>query len=88
MRSAKCTHAQRIQSMAARKRPQLVNTQAKAKAMDDTLRLWPALTIHTTDVRIPIDNNAVENAIHPLSLGRKPGCLWAASKQTRAPPTS
>lgn len=61
-------------------RPQLANTQATAKAMDYTLRRWEALTIHTTDARVPIDNNAVENAIRPLALGRK-NWLFVGSEQ-------
>ena len=63
-----------------RQRPELANSQATAKAMDYTLRRWPALTIHTTDGRIPIDNNAVENAIRPLTLGRK-NWLFVGSEQ-------
>ncbi len=52
-------------------RQQLMNADVTAKAMDYTLRRWAALTIHLSDARIPIDNNAVENAIQPSALGRK-----------------
>lgn len=41
------------------------------KAIDYTLRRWPALTRYLDDGRYPIDNNAVENAIRPIALGRK-----------------
>lgn len=64
-------------------RPQLANTQATARAMDYALRRWEALIIHTTDARIPIDNNAVENAIRPLTLGRK-NWLFVGSEQAGA----
>ena len=61
-------------------RQQLMNADVTAKAMDYTLRRWTALTIHLTDARIPIDNNAVENAIRPLALGRK-NWLFVGSQQ-------
>jgi transposase len=38
------------------------------------------LTLHLQDVCILIDNNAVENAIHPIALGRK-NWLFVGSQQ-------
>ena len=32
---------------------------------------WPRLTVYTTDGRLRIDNNLVENAIRPFAIGRK-----------------
>jgi transposase len=61
-------------------RQQLMNADVTAKAMDYTLRRWAALTIHLSDARIPIDNNAVENAIRPIALGRK-NWLFVGSQQ-------
>ena len=61
-------------------RQQLMNADVTAKAMDYTLKRWAALTLHLTDARIPIDNNAVENAIRPLALGRK-NWLFVGSQQ-------
>jgi transposase len=61
-------------------RQQLMNADVTAKAMDYTLKRWAALTIHLSDARIPIDNNAVENAIRPLALGRK-NWLFVGSQQ-------
>jgi transposase len=61
-------------------RTQLVNADVTAKAIDYTLRRWAALTVHLQDARIPIDNNAVENAIRPLALGRK-NWLFVGSQQ-------
>jgi hypothetical protein len=43
---------------------------AVARAIDYTLGRWRALCVFATDGRVPIDNNAVENAIRPLALGR------------------
>ena len=61
-------------------RGQLVNADVTAKAIDYTLRRWAALTVHLHDARIPIDNNAVENAIRPIALGRK-NWLFVGSQQ-------
>ena len=61
-------------------RTQLVNADVTAKAIDYTLRRWAALTVHLQDARIPIDNNAVENAIRPIALGRK-NWLFVGSQQ-------
>lgn len=42
-----------------------------AKAIDYSLRRWPALSRYATDGALPIDNNPVENAIRPVCLGKK-----------------
>ena len=49
----------------------LVKADATAKAIDCSLSNWPALTRFLDDGAVPIDNNAAENAIRPLALGRK-----------------
>jgi transposase len=56
----------------------LVNTRAgianggtSAKAMDYTLKRWPALIRYAETGHLPIDNNAVENGIRPIALGRR-----------------
>ena len=51
---------------------------ATAKAMDYSLRRWPALTRLLEDGRIPIDNNWVENQIRPIAVGRS-NWLFAGS---------
>jgi transposase len=58
----------------------LANADVTAKAIDYTLRRWQALTVHLQDARIPVDNNAVENAIRPIALGRK-NWLFVGSQQ-------
>lgn len=40
-----------------------------AKAIDYSLKRWPALARYATDGALPIDNNPVENAIRPVCLG-------------------
>ena len=51
---------------------------ATAKAMNYSLRRWPALTLFLGDAQVPIDNNWVENQIRPVALGRK-NWLFAGS---------
>lgn len=58
----------------------LARADVTAKAIDYTLRRWQALTVHLQDARIPVDNNAVENAIRPIALGRK-NWLFVGSQQ-------
>jgi transposase len=52
-------------------RRMLADADVTAKAIDYTLRRWAALTLHLEDANLPIDNNAVENAMRPIALGRK-----------------
>jgi transposase len=42
-----------------------------AKALDYTLKRWPALIRYAGTGHLPIDNNAVENCIRPIALGKK-----------------
>ena len=49
----------------------LVKADATARAIDYSLSNWPALTTFLGDGAVPIDNNAAENAIRPLAIGRK-----------------
>lgn len=51
---------------------------AIAKALDYTLKRWPALIRYLNDGRIPIDNNHIENRIRPIALGRN-NWLFAGS---------
>lgn len=71
---------QEFKAWLSHQRQQLMNADVTAKAMDYTLKRWSALTVHLNDARIPIDNNAVENAIRPLALGRK-NWLFVGSQQ-------
>jgi len=61
-------------------RLQLVNADVTAKAIDYTLKRWAALLVHVSDARVPVDNNAVENSIRPIALGRK-NWLFIGSEQ-------
>jgi transposase len=51
-------------------RPKVPEGSATAKAMDYSLRRWPALTEFLGDAQVPIDNNWVENQIRPVAMAR------------------
>jgi hypothetical protein len=53
------------------KRQTLTKADITAKAIDYSLSNWRALTHYLVDGDVPIDNNAAENAIRPLAIGRK-----------------
>ena len=50
------------------------------KAINYTLKRWDGLTHYTTDGRVEIDTNWVENSIRPVTLGRK-NYLFAGSHE-------
>ncbi len=54
-----------------------------AKAVNHALSRWPALLRYLDDGGRPIDNNPIENAIRPITLGRK---NWLFIGGTRAGP--
>lgn len=51
---------------------------AIGQALYYSLQRWDKLTVYTTDGRLEIDNNRVENAIRPVAVGRK-NYLFAGS---------
>lgn len=53
---------------------------ATAKAIDYSLKRWPALTRYAESGDLPIDNNPVENSIRPIALGKK-NWLFAGSER-------
>lgn len=61
-------------------RQRLAKADVTAKAIDHTLGRWRALMRYLDDGNVPIDNNAVENAIRPFVLGRK-NWLFVGSKE-------
>jgi len=61
-------------------RPTVANGGALAKAIDYTLRRWPALVRYAESGELPIDNNPVENAIRPIAVGKK-NWLFAGSER-------
>ena len=61
-------------------RAQTANGGSSAKALDYTLKRWPALIRYAHTGHLPIDNNPVENVIRPIALGRK-NWLFAGSER-------
>jgi transposase len=62
------------------KRQVLAKADATAKAIDYALSNWRALTRFLDDGHVPIDNNAAENSVRPLCVGRK-NWLFVGSQQ-------
>jgi transposase len=62
------------------KRQTLAKADITAKAIDYSLSNWRALTHYLGDGDVPIDNNAVENSIRPLAIGRR-NWLFVGSQQ-------
>ena len=65
--------------LTAQRQP-LAKSDVTAKAIDYSLSNWRALTRFLDDGNVPIDNNAVENSIRPLAVGRK-NWLFVGSQQ-------
>lgn len=51
-----------------------------SKAIEHALKRWPALVRYADSGTLPIDNNAVENAIRPIAIGKK-NWLFAGSER-------
>jgi transposase len=61
-------------------RQKLAKSDVTARAIDYSLSNWRALTRYLDDGNVPIDNNAAENAVRPLVVGRK-NWLFVGSQQ-------
>jgi transposase len=61
-------------------KPEVMPKSPIGKAIDYTLSRIDALKVYTTDAKLQIDNNPVENSIRPIALGRK-NYLFAGSHQ-------
>jgi len=61
-------------------RPNVANGSGLAKAIDYVLRRWPSFAGYAETGHLPIDNNAVENAIRPIAVGKK-NWLFAGSER-------
>ncbi len=53
---------------------------AIGKALGYSIARWPELKLYTTDGKLNIDNNPVENSIRPVAIGRK-NYLFAGSHE-------
>jgi transposase len=72
--------AEALHAWLTNQRQALAKADVTAKAIDYSLSNWCALTHYLDDGNVPIDNNAAENAVRPLCLGRK-NWLFVGSQQ-------
>lgn len=61
-------------------RQKLAKADVTARAIAYALSNWTGLTRYLDDGQVPIDNNAAENAVRPLAVGRK-NWLFVGSQQ-------
>jgi transposase len=73
-------HLQALHDWLVKTRVGIANGGASAKAMDYTLKRWPAIIRYAETGHLPIDNNPVENCIRPIALGKK-NWLFAGSER-------
>lgn len=78
--------AQELHEWLKEKRQLLAKSDVTAKAIDYSLCNWSALTRYLADGNVPIDNNAAENSIRPLAVGRKNWLLWDHRRPVSAQP--
>jgi transposase len=72
--------AEALHAWLSEQRPKLAKADITAKAIDYSLSNWRGLTRYLDDGNVPIDNNAAENAVRPLAVGRK-NWLFVGSQQ-------
>ena len=60
--------------------PKVLPSSAIGNAIAYNLKRWEKLCVYTTDGRLCIDNNPVENAVRPVAIGRK-NYLFAGSHE-------
>jgi transposase len=72
--------AEALHTWLSEQRHKLVKADVTAKAIDYSLSNWRGLTRYLDDGHVPIDNNAAENAVRPLAVGRK-NWLFVGSQQ-------
>lgn len=58
----------------------IADGSATAKALEYSIKRWPALARYADSGVFPIDNNPVENAIRPIAIGKK-NWLFAGSER-------
>ncbi|WP_074321607.1 IS66 family transposase, partial [Pseudomonas syringae] len=69
---------ERLHAWLEEQRRRVPDGSAIARAIDYSLKRWPALVRYLDDPTVPIDNNHVERQIRPVALGRS-NWLFAGS---------
>jgi transposase len=72
--------AEALHAWLSGQRRKLAKADVTARAIDYSLSNWRGLTHYLDDGQVPIDNNAAENAVRPLAVGRK-NWLFVGSQQ-------
>lgn len=54
-----------------------------ARAIDYSLKRWPAILRYVEGGELPVDNNQVENAIRPVCLGRSNRLFTESEREGR-----
>ena len=72
--------AETLRTWLSEQRQKLAKADVTAKAIDYSLSNWRGLMHYLDDGHVPIDNNAAENAVRPLAVGRK-NWLFVGSQQ-------
>lgn len=72
--------ADALHAWLSEQRQKLAKADVTAKAIDYSLSNWRGLTRYLDDGNVPIDNNAAENAVRPLCIGRR-NWLFVGSQQ-------
>ncbi len=86
-----CVNARRRPKLQAMKdwlertRDTVADGGSLARAKDDSLKRWPALSRYARSAILPIDNNPVEHIIRPIALGKKNGLFTARRALTTWP---
>jgi len=73
--------AMKFHALMLLQRQRITDGTATAKALDYSLKRWGALTLFLDDGQVPIDNNAIENQIRPIAIGRN---NWLFADSLRA----
>ena len=80
---------QAMQDWLQRTRATVADGGSLARAMNDSLKRWPALSRYARSAILPSDNNPVENIIRPIAPGKKNGLFTAlCAPPDAAPPRS
>jgi transposase len=75
---------QAMQEWLQRTRDTVADGGGLARAIDYSLKRWPALARYAHSAILPIDNNPVENVIRPIALGKKNWLFTGSERSGRS----
>ena len=80
VRQQSCEQLAEFHDWQTRTRSKVAPGSGTARALDYSLKRWPALIRYAETGHLPIDNNPVENTIRPIAVGKK-NWLFAGSER-------